>query len=186
MRRSTPGRTWRRSGSRWPLGHHPVQDRDARHGRHVGTDRPHLGPERHRAPARHDGRRRHVRPAVRLRRCCASPRRRRTSASRSNSRSSPAAQSIDAVDDVQLHDLGPVYQRLCPSTVHFVLASPTRRSSPTDGDAYLLPNDTSLSGVWADARRARSRRGATRPTRGSTARPRPARSFTSRATLDER
>lgn len=56
-------------------------------------------------------------------------------------------ESLDAVEEFAFTTWGLCYQRTCPSTV----ISATTTSPPTgalDGDAYLLPNDTSLSGDW--------------------------------------
>jgi Putative phage tail protein/Protein of unknown function (DUF2793) len=57
-------------------------------------------------------------------------------------------ESIDAVEEFDFTSWGLSYQRLCPSTV-LSASITTPPVSPADGDAYLLPNDTSLSGVWA-------------------------------------
>ena len=58
-------------------------------------------------------------------------------------------QAIDDADAVDFTTWGLSYRRTCPSTV--LSASVTKPPvSPADGDAYLLPNDTSLAGVWAD------------------------------------
>ena len=57
-------------------------------------------------------------------------------------------ESVDAVTAVDFTTWGLCYQRLCPSTV--LSCSVTDPPvSPADGDAYYLPNDTSLGGVWA-------------------------------------
>jgi hypothetical protein len=59
-----------------------------------------------------------------------------------------AGQSIDAVDEITFTTWGLCYQRFCPSTViSATLTDPP--ASPVDGDSYLLPNDTGLTGSWA-------------------------------------
>ena len=58
-------------------------------------------------------------------------------------------EAVDAVAEVNFTTWGLSYLRPCPSTV--LSASLTEPpASPDDGDSYLLPNDTSLSGLWAD------------------------------------
>jgi len=57
-------------------------------------------------------------------------------------------ESVDAVTAVDFTTWGLSYQRLCPSTV-LSASLTTPPVSPADGDAYLLPNDTALAGVWA-------------------------------------
>ena len=58
-------------------------------------------------------------------------------------------ESVDAVTPVDFTTWGLSYLRPCPSTVISAsLIEPPE--TPADGDSYLLPNDTSLSGVWAD------------------------------------
>ena len=57
-------------------------------------------------------------------------------------------QGMDEVEPFQFTTWGLSYRRTCPSTV--ISASLTEPpEDAADGDAYLLPNDTSLSGVWA-------------------------------------
>ena len=115
------------------------------------SDRSDLGPERHRAPARHDGRRRYFCPALRLRRCCAFPRapdaigveqaiqgRHVRRGDRRRHRSSTSRPGACAIS-------GSARRPFSRATTHRAA-----RRSPADGDAYLLPNDTSLSGVWAE------------------------------------
>jgi hypothetical protein len=56
-------------------------------------------------------------------------------------------EAIDDVDSFTFTTWGLSYARPCPSTV--ISATTTEPpASPTNGDAYLLPNDTGLSGVW--------------------------------------
>ncbi len=58
-------------------------------------------------------------------------------------------EAIDDVPDFDFTTWGLSYLRPCPSSV----ISATTTEPPVgadDGDAYLLPNDTSLSGVWAE------------------------------------
>ena len=56
-------------------------------------------------------------------------------------------ESLDAVDSFNFTVYGLCWERTCPSTV--LSASLTEPpETPADGDAYLLPNDTSLTGAW--------------------------------------
>ena len=58
-------------------------------------------------------------------------------------------EAVDAVAAVDFTTWGLSYLRPCPSNV--ISASLTEPpDDPTHGDSYLLPNDTSLSGLWAD------------------------------------
>ena len=58
-------------------------------------------------------------------------------------------EAVDAVTPVDFTTWGLSYLRPCPSNV--ISASLTEPpETPADGDSYLLPNDTSLSGLWAD------------------------------------
>ena len=57
-------------------------------------------------------------------------------------------QALDDVTSFPFTTWGLSYQQLCPSTV-ISATTTTPPALPTDGDSYLLPNDTSLSGVWA-------------------------------------
>jgi Putative phage tail protein/Protein of unknown function (DUF2793) len=58
-------------------------------------------------------------------------------------------QSLDDATVVNFTTWGLSYQRLCPSRV-ISATTLDPPGSPADGDSYLLPNDTSLSGVWAN------------------------------------
>jgi hypothetical protein len=58
-------------------------------------------------------------------------------------------QSIDAVNEFSFITWGLCYQRTCPSTV-LSATTTTPPSGAIDGDAYLLPNDTSLTDAWAN------------------------------------
>jgi hypothetical protein len=56
---------------------------------------------------------------------------------------------IDSVTAFDFTTWGLSYRRTCPSTViSATLTAPP--SAAADGDAYLLPNDTALTDVWAD------------------------------------
>ena len=58
-------------------------------------------------------------------------------------------EAVDAVTPIDFTTWGLSYLRLCPSNV--ISASLTEPpNDPTHGDSYLLPNDTSLAGLWAD------------------------------------
>ena len=146
MRRSPPGRTWRPSASmaRWVIIQFKTATLDT--GEHVCPDGPDLGAQRHRAPALHDGRGRYLRPALRLR-AAAHPREPDAIGVEKQFKAVTCGESIDAVTAFDFTPWGLCYQRLCPSTV----ISCSTTSPPTgavDGDAYYLPNDTSLTGVW--------------------------------------
>lgn len=58
-------------------------------------------------------------------------------------------QALDDIDAFPFTTWGLSYQRLCPATV-LSATTITPPVSPSDGDSYLLPNDTSLDGVWSD------------------------------------
>ena len=58
-------------------------------------------------------------------------------------------EAIDAVTAFDFTTWGLSYRRTCPSSVISATLT-TPPSGATDGDAYLLPNDTALTDEWAD------------------------------------